>query len=92
MNKLKLASLETMVVLACKHRYLQGKLSRSHIIGSVLWLIILFLVLNRNTTSSAIVTFLVHLSKVSFHSIAYLTALLDKKNNCKSEIALKDAS
>jgi len=38
------------------------------------------------------VTFLVHLSKVGFHSIAYLTALLDKRNNCKSEIALNDTS
>ena len=51
-----------------------------------------FRVLNRNTTSSATVTFLVHLSKVGFHSITYLTALLDKKNNCKPEIALNDAS
>ena len=49
-------------------------------------------VLNRNTISSATVTSLVHLSKIGFHSLANLTALLDKKNNCKPEIALNDTS
>ena len=81
-----------MFVLACKHRYLQGKSFSSRIMESVVCLIILCLVLNRNTTSSVTVTFLVHLSKVGVNSIAYRTALLDKRNNCKPEIALNDTS
>ena len=38
------------------------------------------------------VTFLAHLSKVGVNSIAYRTALLDKRKYCKPEIALNDTS
>lgn len=80
-----------MPVLACKHRYLQGKFFGSHITEPVVFNY-LFLILNRNTTSSVTVTFLVHLSKLGVNSIAYLTALLDRRKNYKPEVALNDTS